>query len=553
MSDFEKLRKINSFIGPYRRRRVLVTLHCMAEILVAASIPYLLGWMVTLVQTGAPLPEIIRAGLIVLSAGIADVFLDVTQNYAWHAYSAEFMNYFRLRTLRGAFAKSPAYIKERREDFHSQILNDSAQVASQVAVGIPMLLLNGLRIALIAAFMISMSPRLALVVFFVAPVYSVFFARISRRVQENSKNEREAFSALNSSLKEYLRGVFQIKIFRKEDFFLTKFRVQILNFEKFTKNIKRYTAFSYGLGQLVTTMLPIAVLALGAVEVAGGRMAMGALFSFYFYLSFLYEPLNNLADVFNGLQISLGMAERVIDLLDSDREEERDGLPVRRVDRITVSGLTFAYPGCEPTLRGLDFEIEKGDIVGIIGPSGSGKSTLADLLMKIHDDYQGSILADGVELRTLDRASYYARISYLDQAPFLFSGSLRENIAFDDADSERYVRVLNAARLGGIRGSEAPETLTVETAGANLSGGEKQRVALARALYKDADLIVLDEFTSALDEETEAEIVAGIRDEVAAGRMILILTHRKAPLSICNKTIDLGGEKGAENKTEPAV
>lgn len=546
-SGFVKLKKINSFIGPYRRRRAWVTLLCMAEIVAAASIPYLLGRMVTLVQVGAPLGEIIRAGLIVFSVGIADVFLDVTQNYAWHAYSAEFMNYFRLKTLRGAFAKSPAYIREHREDFHSQILNDSAQVASQVAVGTPMLLLNGLRIALVAGFMFWMSPRLTLVVFFVAPVYSVFFTRISRRVQENSKQEREAFSALNSSLKEYLRGVFQIKIFRKEDFFLTKFGAQILNFEVFTKNIKRYTAFSYGLGQLVTTMLPIVVLAVGAVEVAGGRMAIGALFSFYFYLSFLYEPLNNLADVFNGLQISLGMAERVIDLLDSDREEDRGGEPVARIDRIQISGLSFAYPGHEPVLRDLEFEIAKGDIVGIIGPSGSGKSTLADLLMKIHDDYQGSIRVDGVELRALDRASYYGRISYLDQTPFLFSGSLKENIAFDDADGERYARALKAARLGEIRGSEASETLTVETAGANLSGGEKQRVALARALYKDADLIVLDEFTSALDEENEAEIVAGIRDEAAPGRMILMITHRSAPLSICNKVIDLSGANGAES------
>ena len=226
---------------------------------------------------------------------------------------------------------------------------------------------------------------------------------------------------------------FQIRIFQREPFFLKRIEDQTDGFETCSKSIKRYTAFSEGIGKLFTTLLPIIILILRSVEVASGRMTLGNLFSFYFYLSFLYEPMNNLADYFTSLQVALGVVDRVLEFLEPEPAEESDrGEKIESVQEIRLEDLSFSYAPGSPVLDHFSLALRKGDIVGVIGASGSGKTTLAEILMKLHDAYSGSIQINGSELREISRDSFYRRLSYIDQSPFIFQGTLKENIAFDD-------------------------------------------------------------------------------------------------------------------------
>lgn len=181
--------------------------------------------------------------------------------------------------------------------------------------------------------------------------------------------------------------------------------------------------------------------------------------------------------------------------------------------------------------------MEKGDIIGIVGPSGSGKSTLVDLLLKRILNYNGKITINGIDLKDINRTSYYNLISYLEQDAFLFKGSLKENIAFDNFNGENFEISTELSQVKKFNGKK-DEDFEIEIKGKNVSGGEKQRIALARALYKNSNLLILDEFTSALDFETEQEVVKNI-EKISKDKIILIITHRKLPLSICNKLIDL--------------
>ena len=237
-------------------------------------------------------------------------------NYEWHSFSAEYVDYFRIKMLEGAFKKDPTFIKTHQDDLQSRILNDGGSVAGQIGIGFPMLILNLFRIVFVLFVMSRMSMLLSVIVLTVVPIYTGFFQGVTQKARDNSRKEREAFSSLNSSLEENLNGIFQIKIFQKESFFLDRFKRQTLDYEKYIKAIRRFTSYSYGIGEMITTILPIITLSIGAIEVANGQMTMGNLFAFYFYLNFLYEPMNNLADYFTSLQVTFGVADRVMELME---------------------------------------------------------------------------------------------------------------------------------------------------------------------------------------------------------------------------------------------
>lgn len=446
------------------------------------------------------------------------------------------MNYFRSIMLKGALDKSPEYYKQNPSDLTSRILHDCETVSEDISIGLPMLFLNVLNISIVMGLMFYMSFKLAIIVLFVIPIYTIFFKKVDSAIRKNSKDEREHFALVTESVKEYTDGIFQIKIFGKEQFFLNKFRENIKKYEIYLKNIKKYTAIGYGLTGLIVVLLPIAILLFGAMEVNSGNMSLGSLFAFYFYLGYLYEPMRNLSDWFSGVQVTLGMSDRILEFVDSTEVEDKKEA-ILSVDTIKVENLTFSYDEKNYIFKNFNTEMEKGDIIGIIGSSGSGKSTLIDLLLKRILNYNGKITINGIDLKDINRTSYYNLISYLEQDAFLFKGSLKENITFDNFDEDNFEISTELSQVKKFNGKKDGD-FEIEIKGKNVSGGEKQRIALARALYKNSNLLILDEFTSALDFETEQEVVKNIK-KISKDKIILIITHRKLPLSICNKLIDL--------------
>lgn len=536
METFKQYKKLMSYIGSFKYDRIVILILCSISIVLDTLIPFLIGKLVSMVQNGEGIVYILKYSSILVVVGVLSVLFNGIQNYKWHIFRVEYSNYFKTLMLRGALNKEPEYYKENNEDLTARILVDSETISNDISIGFPMLFLNILRIVLVLILMINMSLKLSTIVFCVIPIYTLFFAKTQKSLRENSKSEREKFTSLTDNVKEYIDGIFQIKIFGKEIFFLNKFKENIKLYEKYRKNIQKYYAIQLIISSFIRIMLPIVILILGAIEVHNGRLTLGYLFSFYYYLDFLYEPMLNLVDWFTAIQVSIGMVSRLLPFLESD-EKLNSGKKLKSIDNIVIENLSFSYNNKDYIFNNFNEKFEKGDIVGIVGASGSGKSTLLDILLKRIKGYEGDVLVNGLNLKEIDLKNYYRKISYLEQESFMFQGNLTENVVFDEFDDVKYKNSIELSRVDKIVKNKT-ENFEIDIKGKNLSGGEKQRIALSRSIYKNSEILILDEFTSGLDTETEIEVVENLRG-ICKDKITLIITHRKLPLSICNKIIDL--------------
>lgn len=298
------------------------------------------------------------------------------------------------------------------------------------------------------------------------------------------------------------------------------------------------TAISYGVSTIITSSLPIIVLLVGGFMVYKGELRIGYLFSFYAYLDFLYEPMNNLIDRYTGINISLGMSDRVLDFLSYD-EDLKKGKEITSIDTIEVDNLSFAYSD-EEVLKNLTFKLNKGDCLGIVGESGSGKSTFIDILMKNLGGYRGHISINGIDLKDIDKKSFYSNLSIISQDVFIFNDSLSNNISYGEK-LDKGSEIFKKARLDKFLQSK--KSLDAPVSNDSLSGGEKERLALARVLYKNSDLVILDEFTAALDSKNEKAIVDTLINMDEADKIYIIISHRPYPLKMANKILDLNENK----------
>lgn len=534
---FKKYRRLLSYIGPFKKRRFYLVVLCAISIIVASIMPFFIGKLVNMITESAPISDIITFGFVLIIIGILDATLNSTQNYVWHMYSTEYLNYFRTLMLDAALKKNIKFFKMNDEDFTNRILHDTSILSYDISIGFPMLILNVLRIGVVVGLMLFMSPVLTILPILIVPIYTFTFHKIDKKIRAASNKERTLFTKVSETVSEYLHGVIQIKINRKEKFFLDNFVRTIDEYTQSAKEIKKYTAISYGVGGFIRTLLPISVLIFGAILIIKGKLLLGYLFAFYSYLDYLYEPMKNLSDWYTGLNVSIGMSDRVLNFLEYDLEEDT-GLKIKGIKTLEFKDVSFSYDGKKQVLNNMNFKLESGDVVGIIGPSGSGKSTIIDIILKIWDTYSGEVLINEVELKDINRASYYEHMSLVEQEPFIFRDTILRNIQFEDNKINE--KVLNMSEISEmVENKKDKLNHSLTTGGGNLSGGEKQRIALARALYTDADILILDEFTSALDNETEEKIVKNIEKLRDDGKIVIIITHRKRPLSITNKIIDL--------------
>jgi len=282
-----------------------------------------------------------------------------------------------------------------------------------------------------------------------------------------------------------------------------------------------------------------AVLFIGVRHVQSGRLTLGELLIVLTYLAQLYGPLRSIIRQAATVQSSLAGAQRAFELIDELPEvaERPDARPLPRAEgAVAFRQVSFAYNPAHPILRKISFTIEPGTRVGVIGKTGAGKTTLISLLMRFYDPTEGEILLDGVDLRRYRLADLRRQFAIVLQEPVLFSTRIAENIAYarPDAGREEIIAAAEAAHAHDFisRLPEGYDTLVGER-GMRLSGGERQRISLARAFLKNAPLLILDEPTSSVDTETEAEIMEAM-DRLMQGRTTFLISHRPSTLRHCD-------------------
>ena len=386
---------------------------------------------------------------------------------------------------------------------------------------------------IIAGLLLIINWQMALLVFLTIPLHYLNFHYFRKEIRKDSMVIQEKMSEISANLSETLSGVKVVKSFAKEH---TECRRFFQNLRPLADMQMRVTVEGVGLWAVFDTLSLItylSIIGVGIWMVKINAVTIGEFVAFYTYVGMMLSPIN----VLSGLSITFaqGMvgASRIVKLLNTIPEirEVPNAVQVEKLSgKVEFRNVTFSYdPEKGNTIDGFTLNITPGQKVALVGPSGSGKSTITNLLLRFYDITGGFIRVDGMDIRRLKLTSYRDNIGIVLQEPFLFSGSIRDNIAYAVKRDVTEEEIVEAARMANVEEfvldlPDGYDTIIGEN-GASLSGGQKQRLAIARAVLKNPAILILDEATSALDTVSEY-LVQDALDKLMEGKTTIIIAHR---------------------------
>ena len=398
-----------------------------------------------------------------------------------------------------------------------------------------------LMIVMTAAILISINPLLAVVTLVPLPFIAWMIHVVRDRLRTGFEKIDRVWSEVTNVLADTIPGIRVVKAFAQERREAERFRVaNAYNLQVNDKLNRTWSLFTPTVS-LLTEIGLLVVWAFGIWQVARGSITVGVLTAFIAYIGRFYTRLDSMSRIVSVTQKAAAGAKRIFDILDhvSNVPEPANPVKVERVQgRIEMSGLGFRY-GSRAVIHDLDLTIEPGEMIGLVGHSGSGKSTLVNLICRFYDVTDGAIKVDGTDIRRFAVADYRRHVGLVLQEPFLFFGTIAQNIAYGkpDATREEVVAAARAAHAHDfiLRLPHGYDSLVGER-GQGLSGGERQRISIARALLIDPRILILDEATSAVDTETEKEIQKAL-DNLVQGRTTIAIAHRLSTLRKADRLV----------------
>ncbi|MBC9072308.1 lipid A export permease/ATP-binding protein MsbA [Thauera sp. CAU 1555] len=481
---------------------------------------------------------------------------------AWQGLGSFLGNYYLSRVslglvhdLRRALFDSLLRLPNSYFDHHSsghlisRITYNVTMVTGAATDAIKTVVREGLSVIFLFGFLLWMNWKLTLVMMAILPIIGVMVGSASRKFRRQSRKIQVAMGDLTHVASEMIQGYRVVRSFGGEDYESNRFRdASTDNTRKQLKQVKTAAVFTPSL-QLVTYSAMAVLLFL--VLLLRGDATAGDLVAYITAAGLLPKPIRQLSEVSATIQRGLAGAESIFEQLDEQPETDLGSVERERVSgRIDVRDLHFAYPGSErKVLDGIDFTVEPGQMVAVVGRSGSGKSTLVGLVPRFYHHAEGQILIDGVDVEDYTLRNLRRHIALVTQQVTLFNDTIANNIAYGDlagAPREAIERAAEAAYASEFieRLPQGLDTLVGEN-GVLLSGGQRQRLAIARAILKDAPILILDEATSALDTESERHIQAAL-DGVTKGRTTLVIAHRLSTIEKADVILVMEGGRIVE-------
>jgi len=379
--------------------------------------------------------------------------------------------------------------------------------------------------------MVYMDPVLSLAAFIIGPplIFSVNY--LMRKLRTVTRESVEINSHLLGAMQEAVQGVAVVKAFTMENVLASKMTGLIDYAENRSNKIARVSERLGPITEFLAGAAIASVLAYAGWRASTAGEPPGSVFAFITALLLAYDPVRRLARVQVNIERALVNARMIYEILDTEpHQKDRPGATSLKVSRgeIDFDDVRFSYAENSPVLRGVSFRAQAGKTTAIVGPSGAGKSTLFSLLLRFYDPDGGKITIDGEDITGVTKESLRHSVAYVSQHPYLFEGSIRDNIRYGrpdatDAEVEAAARLANAEEFI-LQQPEGYDTLVGEN-GATLSGGQRQRISIARAIVRNAPILLLDEATSALDNESEAKVQQAL-DRVMDKRTTLVIAHR---------------------------
>ena len=416
---------------------------------------------------------------------------------------------------------------------------DAVKIKNFYTGGIPYLIVNVLNFIGLTIFLFSINVRLTLIVFIPIPLIICLFRFMLPKLWSSYSRQWRRSSSLNAMLGDVLGGARVVKAFAKEADETNRFSSYNEKLCKANLRTNLITVLLFPVVGLLIGITSQAIWGFGGITVMGGKMTYGQLATYIGYLGMIFGPLDFFSTFTNLITDTINSAQRMFEVLDTvpDITEAKDPHKPEKIEgNISFDRVCFHYTPNRPILNNITFDIKKGDHVGLVGHTGSGKSTVANLITRMYDVISGSVSIDGVNVKDISIDVLRKNISIVSQEVFIFGGTIADNIRYakPDASMEEVIAAATAANAHDfiMRLPEGYETM-VGIGSRSLSGGERQRISIARALLMSPSILILDEATAAMDNETEKQISSAI-DKLIEGRTTISIAHRLSTLKNCN-------------------
>ncbi len=426
----------------------------------------------------------------------------------------------------------------------ARMTSDAQRLGDTVAWGLVDLVWGSIMMTVIVAFMFVMNWRLALVTLVFVPLLLFATFWFQRRILRAQRKARRANSHLSGLFNEGLQGARTSKSLVLEAHNGSEFSAQSLALKGFSLRAARLSALFMPVVIFLAATGAAIALSSGGTLVIGGVVSFGTLVAFVNYAMMFFDPAREVARVLSEFQAAQASAERLLGLIETEPEIVDRGDAVDTGDirgDLELSKVSFQYGDGQWIFRDFSLSVPAGQTLAIVGETGSGKSTLVNLLCRFYEPVEGEVRIDGTDYRTRTRHWLHSRLGYVLQTPFLFSGTVRENIRYgrldaSDGEVENAAREANA--LGFIERLEQGFETPVGEGGALLSTGQRQLISLARALVANPRIMVLDEATSSVDTETEV-LIQGAIDRLLKDRTSLVIAHRLSTIRNADRIVVL--------------
>lgn len=482
-------------------------------------------------------------------------FAFILKNIAGY-FQAYFLNYVEqgiVRDLRDAayeqLHKLPiSYFKsERVGNLISIIVNDVTAVQNSVSATFLNLIREPLSIIVFLGIAISISWELTLISLITLPFSAGIISWIGIKLRKYSQRIQEKIADITSVIQETISGVKIVKAFGTENYENNKFKKETEGYFRMVLKITRVRNLSSPITEILSVGVGVVIIYYGGTMVLNNNEIKASEFlGFLFAIFQLLPPIKELSGVNNRIQESSAAGDRIFEIIDTqpDIVNKTDAIPVTEFkSQVVFENVGFAYPDepGEKVLDNINFSVNKGEVVALVGPSGGGKSTLVDLLPRFYDVTSGTIKFDGTDIRDLKIEDLRKFIGIVTQETILFNDSIKNNICYGSSNFSEE-KIIEAAKIANAHNFiiEMPNGYNTEIGerGVKLSGGQRQRLAIARALLKNPEIMIFDEATSALDNESE-KLVQEALDRLMKSRTVVVIAHRLSTIKNADKILVL--------------
>lgn len=554
-SDGELLQRITDYFRPHLKVMAFVAVMVVLSSVVDAALPILIARGIDNLQS----PEMSTQGtnlsgttvwsdnswllVAILLSGI----LSWTFNYFRQSHTARTVGDVVVKLREDAFDAVLARDMSFYDEFASgkivsRVTSDTQDFATVVTLTLNLLSQLGL-ILIITAVLLYINVRLALIALAIAPIVVVIALAFRRIARVTTRQARRVLAQVNANVQESITGISIAKNFRKEHAIYDEF--QGVNAQSYRLNLRQGFVFSsiFPILGTVEGLGTVLIVYFGGLFVLDGKVTAGDWYLFVRSIALFWFPLASIASFWSQFQLGMSASERVFALIDAEpRVIQRDNLPVESLDgRIEFDSVDFRYTDQEQVLSDFDLTIERGETVALVGHTGAGKSSLGKLVARFYEFQDGRLLIDDRDIRTFNLSDYRSHLGIVQQTPFLFGGTVADNIRYGRADATPEEIAAAAEQIGGgdwLSALPLGLETTLGEEGRGISMGQRQLVALARVVMQNPSIIILDEATASVDPLTEAQIQEGL-DVVLANRTAIVIAHRLSTIKSADRIIVL--------------